>query len=311
MRDKEKEDTMRILLATDGSAPSVEARRMIIGAFDPVAVEVTVLTVAQPGPPMIPELGIPQPPDGHIMSEARSDAEREARALGEAGFAARVATAYGYPPVEIARFARETDQRLIVLGGRQRHLRGHLPLGSVSLNVWHHTPASVLLVHRAPEDTPKVLLAVDGSSMDRGAIEMTRAVLGRRCCVHVVSIAPEIAPAVLVTPGAIYPGGGTAFPAEIDKRDSVEDQGLLRADEYARRAADELRDAGFTCTSSAFIGAAAVDLPRRIETDAVDLAIVGTRGLGPIGRTMLGSVSEHVIRSAPATLVGRIPSEEA
>jgi nucleotide-binding universal stress UspA family protein len=36
-----------------------------------------------------------------------------------------------------------------------------------------------------------------------------------------------------------------------------------------------------------------------------DLVVVGSRGMGAIGRAFLGSVSDQVARQAPATFVGR------
>jgi len=36
-----------------------------------------------------------------------------------------------------------------------------------------------------------------------------------------------------------------------------------------------------------------------------DLVAVGSRGLGPIARAILGSVSDQVVRHSPAALIGR------
>ena len=45
------------------------------------------------------------------------------------------------------------------------------------------------------------------------------------------------------------------------------------------------------------------------EAEDVDLVVVGTHGRGTIGRLLLGSVSEHVVRNAPCpVLVIRSPS---
>ncbi len=39
------------------------------------------------------------------------------------------------------------------------------------------------------------------------------------------------------------------------------------------------------------------------EAESVDLVVVGTRGRGSIGRLLLGSVSDHVVRSAPCPVL--------
>jgi nucleotide-binding universal stress UspA family protein len=40
-----------------------------------------------------------------------------------------------------------------------------------------------------------------------------------------------------------------------------------------------------------------------IERHEADLAVVGSRGLSPLVGIALGSVSSHIVRTAPATLV--------
>ena len=42
-----------------------------------------------------------------------------------------------------------------------------------------------------------------------------------------------------------------------------------------------------------------------------DLVVLGARGLGPIGRLTVGSVSAHIARHAPATLVAHAPDHVA
>ena len=143
---------MRVLLATDGTGAALEARRLITAVFEPTAVEVTVLSVAEQEM-FVPD-GITFPSvASEILGQARQVAEREALALSTAGFPARAATNVGSAPREIARFANEQAQSVIVLGERSRHLHGVLPLGSVSLSVLHRTRSSVLIVHRSPGES--------------------------------------------------------------------------------------------------------------------------------------------------------------
>jgi nucleotide-binding universal stress UspA family protein len=69
------------------------------------------------------------------------------------------------------------------------------------------------------------------------------------------------------------------------------------------RSRDRLLRAGYAATGSLGSGWPAADLLDRVEHDGADLLVVGARGIGPFERIAMGSVSAHVVRHAPATLV--------
>lgn len=73
----------------------------------------------------------------------------------------------------------------------------------------------------------------------------------------------------------------------------------------AEHAAERLGAAGFVAEPAVVPGAPAACLLQEAESDDADLVVVGSRGLGPVSRMLLGSVSDRVARNARAALVCR------
>ena len=296
---------MRILLASDGRASAIEARRLIAQMFQPGAVEITVVTVAEPEPVIPDGVTFPMLQEGDALRKARQVAESEAQALAHAGFATRVATGYGAALQEIAKLAVTHEQQMIVLGGRSRHAHGILPVGSVSLNVLHRTRASVLIVHRAPSGPPRIAIALDEHGAFQDEVDLLSSVVSRRCPLEVVSVAAEAPSYALATPGMVYP---IEFSSEAPEQERL---ALERARVRVDWVASQLGNNGFLCRTHVFTGRASADLPRYLKSSDADIAVVGSRGLGRVARAFLGSVSERVVRTAPATMVVRSSSQVA
>ena len=83
-----------------------------------------------------------------------------------------------------------------------------------------------------------------------------------------------------------------------------------RAHQAVEAALAALADHGFSATSSVVAGSA-----RTVILDAAqawaDLVVMGSRGLGPVRRAVMGSVSEPVSRHCSAALIGRPGSHAA
>jgi nucleotide-binding universal stress UspA family protein len=50
-------------------------------------------------------------------------------------------------------------------------------------------------------------------------------------------------------------------------------------------------------------GAPLDEIVREAETGGYDLVVVGSRGLGPVGRLILGSVSERLVLRSPVPVL--------
>ena len=96
---------------------------------------------------------------GFSDSDLGSRLEEEARHQFEAllptldGLQASVVTRFGYPSVEIVRFARDRNVDLIVMGTHGHGRLAHLLVGGVVENVIRRAPCPVLAVH-----TPRATL---------------------------------------------------------------------------------------------------------------------------------------------------------
>jgi nucleotide-binding universal stress UspA family protein len=293
---------MKILYATDGEAPARAAGAVIAKVFDPAKVTVDVLAVSRPSTydlwaldEDIPWESLDVPvPSAHMRAlEAAEDLERF-------GFTASPRTAEGNAVNEILRISEEEKYDLIALGGGHTTWLGHVLLGSVSLHVVHHSSRSVLVAHHAvPSDDARVLIGTDGSPGALHGVEMVGALCDPTCAVRVATVVPpEYEPVLLPHYGVGY-GSAVEQLADV-KRDVVE-----RGRHVVSGGADALRAEGFAVQDVVLEGSPAVQLLKEAENFTADLVVVGSRGHGPLGRVVLGSVSDRIVRHAPATLITR------
>lgn len=288
---------MKILFATDGFEPASRAADLIERIADPERVSLTVLSVTP--------TGLPSPGHAALFLDALEDrrdqtivlVDEVAERFRRGGFAVRGRTAEGNPGKEIVEVIEHDWYDLTVLGSGHTTWLGQRLLGSVSTRVVHTSPSSVLVVHNADGAgrEPRVLLAVDGS---RGSEFATRSLAG--FCSHsaAIEVVSVVQPATFfAVPGAV---AVMPYPSQAVMRHLTGE-----AERNVEHAATKLRDAGFEVETTILEGSPIEQILKRAEATSVDLVAVGARGLGSIGRALLGSTSEHVIRHAPAGLVGR------
>lgn len=277
---------MKILLATDGLEPANRARRLVEKLANRAAVEVGVLSV-QWAPVHFDEdlWGRLDPPVPSAEDIAKRDAER----LEAAGFNASWETAEGSPGTELIRAVERWNFDLTVTGAGRESWLGNLLLGSVSTHVLHASPSSVLIVHRLdPGADGHVLVGVDGSPGARRAVDD---VAGFADPARVrVTVASVIYERVVVQP-----------PANLYFRKQL----LEEAHENVCAAGEMLEAAGFKVDTITPTGHPSTTLLQTATDIGADLIAVGSRGLGAVGRVVLGSVSDPISRHAPAALVSR------
>ncbi|HEX6579311.1 MAG TPA: universal stress protein [Actinomycetota bacterium] len=294
---------MKILFATDGSAPAREGEGLITSLFDRSRAEIRVIAVTpEPTYDLLAPYGIPEPPPPDVpVLDADRVAETAAERLAESGFTASSSTARGDPALEILKVIESGPYDLVVLGASHTTWMGNLLLGRVSMHVLHHAPCSVAVTHRAPTGTGRVLLGADGSEGARSSLGSAAEVLDRdRCTIEVATVVSH--PWMFA---ATYPAG--TFLGHAPDPQGLERERIEQGRVIARRASAEASAAGFKVMEEAvLVGRPGHQLLEEAENFGADLVVVGSRGLGAMSRTVLGSVSDQVARHAPATFVGRL-----
>lgn len=291
---------MKMLFATDGSEASDGAEALITSLANRTSVEIDVLAVAATSThgPEAALFGMDALSQIHEHIEA--SASRSAARLGEAGFRVTRQVAEGSPAEVILREGVEGRHDVTLMGAGRHSALGRLLLGSTSFNVLHSSPSSVLIAHGAPARRThlRVLVATDGSDHARYAATLLADVADPdRCRVTVLSVVRT--PIGILVPVPLAVSGA---PLESQPRpDYVEHAG-----EVAHACADDLRRRGFHCDTVALDGAPHSAIVEECDSGDYDLVVVGSRGLGRMRRSVLGSVSDAAVRHAPAALVGRM-----
>lgn len=293
---------MKVLYATDGMSPALEARSLLEWIADRERTEITVLSVAYAGIPALEHAIFQLDPLPDRRIAAMKIVDHAVDKLRHAGFAAKARVAEGLPAEEILRLIDDEWFDLTVMGGSVRSWAGRHLLGSVSNHVLHSSPSSVLVVHRvaAVEGRARILLATDGSRGADKAIQW----LGEfadpdRCLVQTISVAPHPEVYFHAVPGTVTPGEPVAV------RSDLVDKASAWATRTAERAADHLRDRGFTVESQGVLGEPLETIIKEAESGSYALVALGARGLTAWERTRLGSVSDQVARHVDAAFIAR------
>lgn len=288
---------MKILVCYDGSDCADAALSDLQRAGLPPAVEAVVISVAEqwlPPPASsyeVVEESFAEGIVGGVIEAERQASEAVKAANGLALQASKVvqslfptwsvdAEAYsGSPAREILRKASEWEADLIAVGSHGRSALGRLILGSVSQRVVTDASCSVRVARHQPKekDSPaRIIIGIDGSSGSESAF---RAVAARSW--------PKGSEARLITSAdplhmyAVAPQDKFAFLREIHKA-----------------AESVLRSAGLEVTSLIDEEDPKIFLISEAERWNADMIFVGARGLGRIGRLLLGSISTAVVARA-------------
>lgn len=290
---------MRILLATDGSDEAHGATAYLRTFPLPDRSRVRVLTVASldAGPPAVFESA--ETYRRRVRERAAAVSLAAQHALRERWADAEARVADGDAREEIVRMAEEWAADLVVLGARGLTPLKRALLGSVSTAVAHHVHCPVLLVRGPRHGLGTIVLGVDGSFDSLAAADFVSALpLDPRLHVTLVGVVPP--PPLAAAPEI---GAGPVFLDDVLARwraDAARVLERVEASFNGRVARTDRR---------VIVGHAGDEIVNIANEVGADLIVVGARGLGAIGRLLLGSVSDYVVLhgECPVLVIRRSP----
>lgn len=147
-----------------------------------------------------------------------------------------------------------------------------------------------------------ILVATDGSDDSDAAVEaaldLAHDTNGR---LLVLSVVPE-------APGDASEEGGGAADAEPPVRD--EDEQVIEANDLTNDVVDHAVEWGLEATPLVWEGEPADAIIAAAESEGADVIVIGISGRTGVGRILLGSVSDDVVRrSTVPVMVVRAPRE--
>jgi len=217
-----------------------------------------------------------------METAATATKARSAALLASLGLSGTVTVDRGGVAATILKHAKR-GVGLLSIGSRGLDALDRFMLGSTSNQAIHHAPCSVLVVKEEPKPVRRILLAIDGSAASDKAV---------RFLLRQFNPAPDgseqeplMVTVVHVMPYLKYPELREAGKA------------------IGQRYVDKVITAGFQAQPALRLGKPADEILTVAKQHKVDLIVTGAKGLGAIGRVLLGSVSTRVVQHAGCSVL--------
>lgn len=146
----------------------------------------------------------------------------------------------------------------------------------------------------------RVLVATDGSEHARHAAATAQRLFGDDAELIVMAVATAPGPEMAMAPGR-------AITAPIVTTDDGVRQALFDEADAAVRSTVAVVTA--PVTERVVAGEIGPTICGAAVAESADICVLGARGLGPIRRTLLGSVSDYVVHHAPCPVLVVPPAE--
>ena len=283
----------RIVIAVDGSDEARRAAKRGLELARAVEAEVTVVSVVEQKTLRLTETA----EEKRQLRERGEEALAEIEALAaEVGHAVRTELLEGKPAAKIREHVATTDAELLVVGRQGRTGLGRRLLGGVTEQLLHRSDVPVLVVPdgdhdgEAVSDWSDILITTDGSENAEMAVPHGIGV-AERCdsTVHVLNVVD------LQAAGGVFDAGGLdrAFIERLE----------TRGEEAVDRVASDIEESTPALSvetaverTTSFDGAAA-GVEAYVETNGIDLVVLGSHGRSNLKRQLLGSVASTVLRT--------------
>lgn len=290
---------MRILLAVDGSASSVQARDLVASLRWPPGTAITLLSTYDVPVAWVVDPAaatgdwLDQAEDG-LRQNAESEAARLAAPLEGRGWVVDRRVQRGRTATVILDVAEELAADLVAVGSRGHGPIASMVLGSVSAEVADRARCAVL-VARGPR-VSRVLVATDGgecAALIPG--ELAEAAVFAGLPTIALSVTPVDSPAFELMV-SLYTLGND--PLEAQRQELRETHR-----HHATTMAEELTTVGIPTEPEVRSGDAAHEIIAAAAAHQADLIVVGSRSLRGLDRWLLGSVARNVLVHTPASVL--------
>ncbi|HJP71578.1 MAG TPA: universal stress protein [Candidatus Limnocylindria bacterium] len=289
---------MKVLLALDGSAPSLVARDLVANLRWPTGTTVHLVSAYQAPIDWTGGVGSTMAWVGDVDDAVRDQLGDELRAMAEplvaGGLSVEYHVARGRAADAITNVAVEVRADLIVTGSRGRGPIRSMLLGSVAAEVAADAAVPVLVARRT--DVERLLFATDGSS-NAGRVPELVAGWG----IFGGATADVVAVSVPDPPG--YALMANLYTLGSDAIAKSREKDAERAQLDAGAMAERLRDAAIPATPHVRRGDAAAQILDAAMEFNTDLIVTGSRGLGQLERLLLGSVARNVLVHAGCSVL--------
>lgn len=297
---------LRILAPLDGSSLGEQALPYVRLLGQSLSVPIDLLRVVDPSFSYMADFAHgthPERSDSRMVSNAQDYLDGVAATLRAEGLTASgiVSTVYGESPAsEIVSQAEQEPATLIAMSTHGRSGLVRWALGSVTDKVLRATSNPLLIVRaRNQEGSPtepnikSILVPLDGSSLSEQVLAYVKP-LAEALELNVIL--------VRVIPSTLEYCGYMEYPAAEYDNFSIS----LHADamDYLQRLANELRQQGVPKVEERLLsGDPASSIVDLIEKNPDRLVAMTTHGRSGLGRMMLGSVADRVVRHSIAPVL--------
>jgi nucleotide-binding universal stress UspA family protein len=275
----------RILLATDGSEDAALATRAAVDISRKSGSELHLVHIWRNVPSPYAHSFVKR----ELQRQGQEVLDKQAKRIeGDGGRISGMHLRQGRISDEVIELARELGAGLLVVGSRGHGQIGRILMGSHSEEIVHRARLPVLVLRRATVWPPARLVIGDDNSEDAKKAGELAASLGELF---------GISEALLMR----------TYPRLVEQASDVgaSDYAMQRAEKDLEARAAELEEVlGYRPQTKLAAGEAAVAiLEAAREGDGSALVAVGSRGLGTVGRTRLGSTSTKVVQAAPGSVL--------
>lgn len=290
---------MRILLAVDGSASSIQARDLVAALPWPEGTSLTVLTAYVLPSTWFADVSAGagawlDEADAALRAQVADELTRIAAPLHGHGWAVEEKVVRGRAADAVLSTADEMNADLIVLGSRGHGQIQSMLLGSVSAEVADRARQSVLVARGAR--VSQLLVATDGSAGSDPIPEVLGGLgVFRSLPAVALSVAPVDSPTFALLVGLYTQGSEELAPG----RDGLREQHRG----YALSLAERLTAAGIPAEAGVRDGDAAREITAEASERGADLIVTGSRSLRGLDRLLLGSVARNVLLHAHASVL--------